>query len=106
MRGLFFIALVACGSSEPACPSPPLSFASDVQPALEATCSKCHAATVRGANRQGAPREAVYDTQEQVQGWLPRIIQRAKTDMPPATSTLPKLDVSVLQTWSECGAAP
>ena len=100
MRSFAFIVLAACGATEP-CPS----YEADVAPVIARSCLACHSIEVRGANRQSAPRDANYDTREDVSAQSAKIVQRL-ADMPPRTSSQPRLspsEMKVIERWQSCG---
>ena len=104
MRAIVFLMLAACGTEH--CPT-----YQDVQPIIARSCLGCHSVEVRGANRQGAPREADYDTfaetKEAIDVIVTRVSMSGGARMPPATSNADKVSSSQVQTlaaWKSCGA--
>lgn len=99
-----------CGAEAP-CDDPvnPPTYAGEIAPLLARSCLPCHAASVRGANRQGAPLTVNYDTREEVLTQAAGIIERAASasaPMPPRSSGLPRLSSSEslrLRQWKNCG---
>lgn len=104
---LVTLLFVGCGAAE--CADAP-TYAQHVAPLLTRSCLSCHSGTVRGANRQGAPREADYDTYEQASAQALAIATRvssAASPMPPRTSAAPRLspeEQGLISRWQQCGA--
>ena len=111
MRAIAWLSVLvgACGSA-PVCddPSNPPDFATQVAPLLASRCLPCHSVSVRGPNRQGAPRESNYDTYEQAAVNAQAMANRAASEsqpMPPRSSGLPRLtasELSLLRQWVSC----
>jgi uncharacterized membrane protein len=65
-------------------------------------CQTCHAST--SPNRNDAPEEVTFDTEEQVQAWADRILARVLDDanpMPPQGG-VDDDDLTLLETWLGC----
>lgn len=99
----------ACG---PGVDCSTVSYAADIAPAFAESCLPCHSASVRGPNRQGAPREVDYDTYDEVKASAGSIAQRlagAGARMPPVTSSQPVLSSAVIEKfndWRICNSPP
>jgi len=71
-------------------------------------CSSCHAAESTGADRNGAPVAATFDTAADITRWRTLIAQRATGDgggrpMPPS-GHVPAEEKQLLTEWLGCGA--
>ena len=85
MRALLLVSLlVACGGDDPqgvdtgsTCPPTPLTYASFGQAFFASYCTSCHAETVTGDARQGAPRTIDFDTRSGVRMNTSRIDKTA-----------------------------
>ncbi|MCC6809118.1 MAG: cytochrome c [Deltaproteobacteria bacterium] len=103
--------LVGCGDPGEACTEAP-TYSENVAPIVARSCLSCHSVDVRGANRQGAPLEANYDTYEMTSAAAEKIVTRvaeSKQQMPPRTSSAPKLsqdEVTLVARWRSCGMPP
>jgi cytochrome c5 len=75
-------------------------------------CQHCHASTVKGAARMGAPADHVFDTVDEISLLAPHIDEYAgsgpastNTHMPPAGNMAPSVaDRQKLSEWIACGA--
>jgi hypothetical protein len=102
-------ALAGCSSPRtcpkfelPACPSPPPSFATDVQPIVDSHCVDCHSAGGQEANR---PLVTYADVARQNGSSGTILSQIVNCQMPPADA--PQLDQAAHDTlvaWLVCGA--
>ena len=103
----------ACGG--PAtfdCPDSPATFEANIQPLVARSCLPCHSESVVGANRQSAPREANYDSFDQVAASSKDMSDRINgrgNRMPPLSSSTPKLsteEARLFVEWTACGKLP
>ncbi len=112
MRVLAAVAVLAfgCGGQGDCDEAAPPTYEQDIAPLLARSCLSCHSAAVRGANRQGAPRENDYDTSAQATAHASAIAMRVSSVssvMPPRTSSAPPLsrdEQLLVQRWQRCGA--
>ncbi|MEQ1566863.1 MAG: hypothetical protein ABMA64_14570 [Myxococcota bacterium] len=76
------------------------------EPVLTTWCTPCHAATVVGEDRRGAPDDVDFDTYESAARWADRIVARTGPDgaMPPAGG-LTEAEAAGLERWVSCGSA-
>ena len=100
------------GSNEPemvdpnVCDTSWLDYNNFGEPFMLNWCRGCHSAAVPLAMRQKAPRDANFDTLEQVQMWSERMAMRATgtmPNMPPAGGPSAE-ERSLLAEWLACGA--
>jgi uncharacterized membrane protein len=104
--------LGACGSdpaSGPECPTgSTLTYTEFGKPFLSKYCSSCHAATVKGAARQAAPVDDVFDTVEQVRAKNDEVVHEVSVEksMPFGPSSVKPTDLEREQfgEWVACGA--
>ena len=84
------------------------SFATDIQPLFASNCTSCHATTVSGGSRGGAPSDVNYDTyagaSQKATNGLKRIV--AGTMPPSGGSTITTTQQCDIQTWIDAGMAP
>lgn len=69
-------------------------------------CSGCHAGSLSGDDRQGAPDEVVLDSYQQALDWRVEMIRSASASnapMPPGIK-VPAGERALLREWLKCGA--
>lgn len=83
--------------------APVVTWASFGQDFTRENCQSCHAST--SANRNGAPAEVVFDTEQDVLDWADRVLERAGAEPPtmPPRGGLEADDQERLRIWLECG---
>ena len=99
---LVAVCSVGCGSDVDC--DLPIHYANFGDGFMRSNCQGCHHSDTD--NRFGAPESVVFDTRDDVESQLGRIIERTYGDtggMPPAGG-IPAEDVEKLKTWLECGA--
>lgn len=94
-------------TADPFCDEAPLPVTWDNfgRSFLTERCQPCHASTRVDADRQGAPEEITFDTEEQAWMLAPRILGAALGDeatMPPRGG-LDDNDRYLLEVWLTCG---
>lgn len=82
--------------------APVVTYVSFGQDFLRENCQSCHAST--SAERNGAPTEVFFDTEEDALGWADRILDRAGADPPsmPPRGGLEADDQERLRIWLSC----
>lgn len=108
MRWAALLLLVACAGDEaepdPFCEDAPVvtwdSFGQDF---LRQNCQSCHAST--SPERNGAPEDVTFDTEEDAWTWADRILERSTPDPPtmPPRGGLEEDDQRRLEVWLRCG---
>jgi hypothetical protein len=107
------LALCACGPEtldQRACPPPdpsraPLTYDDFGKPFLDQWCNTCHGSA--SSNRNGAPPNITFDTEDDVAHWKSRIFALAADDNTsmPLGSAIPSSDERhQLGDWLACGA--
>jgi uncharacterized membrane protein len=114
------LGLVGCGHDHPSsgaatkstCPSgSSLTYQSFGKQFLQDFCGRCHASTVKGAARQGAPEDHTFDTVEQIADEKEHLDMSAaagpaavNTGMPPSNPMPTEAQRRQLGEWLACGA--
>lgn len=98
--------LAAGGGGEDPCQGvPELTWRNWGQGFVTENCQGCHASTVTGERRQGAPTDVVFDTPAEVWSWATSIVAIATGEgaaMPPQGG-VSEIDRERLRWWLECG---
>ena len=68
------------------CPTPPVTYADFGEPFFATYCTRCHARSVVGADRNGAPADHNYESAADIRLWAHEIDQVAASG-PSATNT-------------------
>lgn len=108
-RWMVLWGLVACGSGAapvedgPCADAPVLTWDNFGGGFLVENCQACHASTA--PDRQGAPSDVVFDTEEDAWAWSARILARATGDAPdmPPQDGIDADDRTRLDLWLRCG---
>ena len=98
--------------TEAVCPTTQtLTYASFGQAFFAGYCQRCHASTVTGLARMGAPTDHTFDTVEQIRSMSDHIDEHAaagpsavNTEMPPDAPTPTEAERRQLGEWLACGA--
>jgi uncharacterized membrane protein len=98
--------------TESVCPTTQtLTYASFGQAFFAGYCQRCHASTVTGLARMGAPTDHTFDTVEQIRSISDHIDEHAaagpaavNTEMPPDAPTPTEAERRQLGEWLACGA--
>jgi uncharacterized membrane protein len=118
--GLMLLGTIGCGdhthshagvATQSVCPSSSaLTYQSFGKQFFQDYCSRCHAASVTGAARQGAPDEQIFDTREQIVAESEHLDTTAaagpaaaNTSMPPSSPTPTEAQRRQLGEWLACG---
>ena len=102
----------ALGPSGAVCPPDgPLGDESFARPIIDPNCPRCHAAAVRGADRQGAPSSHPFDSLGEIRADAEAIDElaaagsdRVNTDMPRSFPAPTDAERRALGEWLACGA--
>jgi uncharacterized membrane protein len=108
------LALVGCGGSATGTPCPTDStltaenFGNDF---MSRYCTRCHASSLKGSARQGAPSDANFDTlaavrkdAEEIDRWSGAGPNAENTSMPPNAPAPTTAERQKLSEWLACGA--
>ena len=93
-------------------PGPVVTYAVQIKPLLDAHCVSCHASTVHGDARHGAPDGKDYDTYDGAKAAEPKLTGKVEGDTMPidaATSQPTPLsapDKALFQAWLDQGLLP
>lgn len=94
----------ACGSEGPDIDCSTVTPTSFADMTAFAACTSCHASTVSGTDRQGAPSSVNYDTYEAAVANIEKGIEEIyEGKMPPNGVTLDPADEEEIYAWGECG---
>lgn len=103
--------LIGCSDEKaPECPSTgtTLTYTSFGHSFMDTYCASCHAASVTGTARQGAPTDQVFDTLAQVRAKSDDIMHEAvvEKEMPYGSASKKPTDAERAQLgeWLACGA--
>lgn len=82
--------------------APVVTWASFGQDFTRENCQSCHSST--SAERNGAPAEVTFDTEEDAIAWSARILERSAADPPtmPPRGGLTLEDQERLRVWLQC----
>jgi len=107
VRAPILLALLAgCAggeSDDPCADAPVVTYASFGQDFMRENCQSCHAST--SDNRNGAPEDVVFDTEDDVWERADRVLERAGAEPPtmPPQGGLEADDQERMRIWLECG---
>jgi cytochrome c5 len=73
------------------CPTPAVTYADFGQAFFAAYCTRCHASTVTGADRNGAPADHNYETVEGVRAFMVEIDEVAASGPNATNDAMPFL---------------
>lgn len=101
------LGLAGCGQDLPEvdCATPAVPSYAMVH-AFSLSCTTCHASTLRGAARFGAPVGVDFDTYEAAVPHAEEAARRVFAGDMPRTGTLAAGDAQVLYRWALCGTPP
>jgi uncharacterized membrane protein len=102
--------LICCGTkSDPVGGSPAdglpdtVTYTQHIRPLLEANCTGCHASTLQGANRNGAPTGVDFDTYANAVQSAERGNARIQAGSMPPSGGLSPDDKVLFQEWVDQG---
>lgn len=101
------LTLAACGEDLPSvdCTTTPVPTYAQVN-AFTVSCNTCHASTLSGAARFGAPPGVDYDTYAVAKIHAEDAALEVFAGRMPETGALPDGDADVLYRWALCGTPP
>ena len=106
MITVLILIMQACGGGDELptvdCTDPP-SFA---EVSAFSACTICHASTLQGTNRAGAPSGVDYDTYESAVSGADRAVVRVYAGTMPPVGSLAEKDKGDLYVWALCGTPP
>jgi uncharacterized membrane protein len=99
-------------ATQSVCPDPPtLTYANFGQAFFTSYCQRCHASTVTGLARMGAPADHTFDTVAEIRALSDHIDELAaagpaatNTEMPPDGAKPTQAQREQLGEWLACGA--
>ena len=121
LTGAALVGLAGCGdpshptsgvATQSVCPNnSTLSYENFGRASFQDFCSRCHAAAVTGAARQGVPEDHVFETREQIVPEIDHLDESTaagpagvNTRMPPSGSMPTEAQRRQLGEWLACGA--
>ena len=94
-------------------PASPLTYNNFGQPFMEAYCTRCHAQTLHGSARMGAPSLHDFDTWYGIRAFIDHIDETTASgpaatneSMPPYGAAPTLAERTSLGEWLACGAPP
>ena len=105
--GGLWLLLAGCGGNQFPPESPGLevvTYTDSIRPLLQGRCLACHATTVTGDARQGAPFEANFDTYTFARRNATQANRMIQSGLMPPAGPLEEADRLLFQTWIAQGS--